>query len=107
VGHEYQDKVSMELAKRVAAELPMRPELIELARNNLRRWSERNHDSPALLACYEEWRQILERPLPEIMTILVAATDDGQRLRQNSPFAGAVHYRDVWEIKRRLRDEAA
>jgi hypothetical protein len=97
----------MELARRVAAALPTRPELLELARSNLRRWSERNHDSPALLLGYEEWRKILEKPVPEIVAILTAPTYEGQRLRQNSPFAGAVHYRDVWEIKRRLRDEAA
>jgi hypothetical protein len=97
----------MELARRVAAELPTRPELLELARGNLRRWSERNKDSPWLLVAYEEWAGILERPVHEIVAVLTAQTDEGQRLRQNSPFAGAVPYREVWAIKRRLRDEAA
>lgn len=102
MGHEYQDHVSLEIARRVAAGLRDHPEWLELARTNLERWSERNADSPMLLACYQEWRTLLEKPIEEICTSLTAPTDESQRLRQNSPFAGALPPRIVWDIKKRV-----
>jgi hypothetical protein len=106
VGHESQDQVSQELARRVAAGLPKHPEWLELARANLERWSQQNQDAPALLLCYAEWRQLLSRPLCEITTILTGETDEAQRLRQNSPFVGVLNPEEVWEIKPRLRRHA-
>lgn len=103
--HGFQDRVSLELARRIAAGLPSRPDWIALARENLDRWSARNHDAPSLLRCYAEWREILSRPVDEICAMLTATTDEGQRLRQNSPFAGVIPPDEVWAIKRRLRDE--
>lgn len=105
MGHETHNQVSLEIARRVATELGRSPGWIEFARANLDRWSQRNADAPRLLACYREWRAILERPIPEIVGVLLDASDEGQRLRQSSPFAGVLSAREVWEIKRRLRDE--
>ena len=84
--------------------LSVHPEWMELARSNLDRWSHRNSHAPALLACYEEWRQILQRPVEEISATLTAQTDEGQRLRQNSPFAGVLSPAEVWQIKREARE---
>jgi hypothetical protein len=92
------------MAHRIAAELPQHPEWIELARENLRRWSSRNRESPGLLRCYEEWAEILRRPPEEVRAVPTAETDEGQRLRQNSPFAGVLSPQEVWEIKRRHHD---
>ena len=102
MGHEVQDRISLELARRIADGLPEHPEWIDLARANLEHWSRRNSDSPRLLRCYAEWQQLLALPIPEIQRILTAQTDEGQRLRQNSPFAGVLSPQEVWEIKRRL-----
>jgi len=99
VSHELQDAVSLELARRVAIRLRASPELLALARDNLARWSRLNADAPSLLLCYDEWRTILERPLEEICGLLCAETGQGQRLRQNSPFAGVLSPAEVWEIK--------
>lgn len=107
-GHEYQDRVSLEIAQRIAAELPHRPEWVQHARDNLDRWNERNCDAPGLLRCYAEWRAILEKPVEEVCAIYTQETDEGQRLRQNSPFAGILTPKEVWEIKRRIRrDQSA
>ncbi|CAG1007986.1 hypothetical protein PHYC_03504 [Phycisphaerales bacterium] len=106
MGHEYQDRCSLEFGRIIAAGLPDHPEWLQLAKDNLVRWSERNPDAPGLLRCYREWLEILEQPLKEICEILTAETDEGQRLRQNSPFAGAIHYKTVWQIKKRLRHDA-
>jgi len=105
--HELRDKSSLEMARRIAAGLPTRPEWLALARENLSRWSELNRDAPGLLNCYDEWREILEMPVPEICAILTADTDEGQRLRQNSPFAGALSPSEVWEIKRQYAAKTA
>ena len=107
MGHELQDRVSLEMARRVAAELPRRPEWVAMARANLDRWDAVNKNSPSLLRCNAEWRAILERPIVNVVAILTAETDEGQRLRQNSPFVGMLTPTEVWEIKRRLRDEQA
>ncbi|MBL8876815.1 MAG: hypothetical protein JNM86_13550 [Phycisphaerae bacterium] len=105
MGHELQDRVSMEIARRIAADLPVRPDWIALARENLRRWTERNHDAPGLLRCYAEWQAILEKPVDEVCRILTMENDEGQRLRQNSPFPGALPYKLIWEIKRQMRHD--
>ncbi len=106
MGHELQDRASLEMGRRIAAGLPEHPEWIELARRNLKRWAERNADTPSLLRCYAEWSALLELPVSEICAILTAQTDEGQRLRQNSPFAGVLSPQEVWDIKRRCRHEA-
>ncbi len=79
--------------------MPHRPEWLALAKANLERWSQRNANSPGLLLAYAEWREILERPALEICAVLTAVTDEGQRLRQNSPFAGALPDDVVSQVK--------
>lgn len=100
------DIISLNLSRRIAAELPHRPEWIALARENLDRWSKRNADSPGLLRCYEEWREILGHPVGDVCALLTADTDEGRRLRQNSPFAGVFPPRELWRMKKSIRDEA-
>jgi hypothetical protein len=61
MNHDLQDRVSLELSFRVAARLRASAGPWAAARENLDRWSERNKDTPSLLRCYAEWREILER----------------------------------------------
>jgi len=56
-----------------------------------------------LLRCYAEWQAILSRPLADICELLCAETDDGQRIRQSSPFAGVLSPAEVWKIKSACR----
>ena len=103
--HELQDRTSIQMARRVAEELSRRPEeTVAFAPENLDRWSQRNRHSPSLLRGYAEWRALLDLPVGEVIAILTAETDEGQRLRQNSPFPGIIPYEEVWEIKRRERE---
>jgi len=103
MSHQSIDTVSLELGRRIAAELRRRPEWLDLARSNLERWTRQNGGVPSLRQSYEEWRGLLSRPLDEVCSVLTAETEEGQRLRQNSPFAGVLPPREVWEIKARLR----
>lgn len=104
MNHGFQDSVSLELARRVAAGLPHHPEWLDLACANLERWTRQNSNAPSLLRCYDEWRELLALPVSEICAKLTAETDDSQRIRQNSPFAGVLPPSEVWEIKARFRD---
>lgn len=103
MGHDVQDSISLEIATRIAHELPAHPEWIDVARSNLDRWTQRNSNAPSLLKCYDEWREILRRPVEEIRDVLLSSSDEGQRLRQNSPFAGVLGVDEVRELRRSHR----
>jgi len=103
VSHELIDEISLELGRCTAARLRQQPELLQLAHENLARWSRLNANAPALLRCYAEWREILHHPLEEICQLLSSESEEARRLRQNSPFAGVLSAREVWELKQRFR----
>jgi len=104
VSHELIDEISLELGRRTAARLRQQPDLLQLARENLDRWTSLNFNAPALLRCYEEWRELLNHPLGEICAVLTSESNECRRLRQNSPFAGVLNAREVWELKQSFRD---
>ena len=101
--HELRDEISLELGRRVAALLRRHPDLLVVAHENLARWTRLNSKAPALLRCYREWEEILKRPLDEICNLLSSDDEESRRLRQNSPFAGVLSAREVWELKQRFR----
>lgn len=101
--HKLIDVSSLELGRRTATRLRQQPDLLQLAHDNLARWSKQNANAPALLRCYEEWRELLNHPLEEICAVLTSESDESQRLRQNSPFAGVLNAREVWELKHSFR----
>ncbi len=107
VGHELTDQISLELGRRVAARLRQQPELLCVARENLGRWMALNANAPSLLRCYREWEEILKHPLDEICNLLSSDSEEARRLRQNSPFAGVLSAREVWELKQRFRHATA
>ena len=107
MNHSETDQVSLELARRVAERLRWQPTVMETALANLARWSQQNRSTPSLLRCYAEWRQILTRPVEEICTLLCSESDNSQRLRQSSPFAGVLSPAEVWEVKSRFRHAPA
>ena len=103
MNHGNIDRVSLALGRRVAERLRRQPELLDLARDNLTRWSRQNASAVSLLRCYAEWQEILRRPVEEVCALLCAETEEAQRLRQNSPFAGALPPSEIWAVKTSLR----
>jgi len=103
--HEAQDIFSLEFARYIAAGLATHPQWRALALSNLDNWERRNADAPQLLRCYREWRELLALPDAEFISQLLAQTDRGQEIRQGTPFAGIMTAREVWDIKRRIREE--
>ncbi len=63
------------------------------ARETCRRWLRDYGPDPNV----EEWSRILERPWLQIKSILLDDSEEGKRLRQNSPFAGVLPPRQRWD----------
>ncbi len=103
MSHELLDEISLEFGRRTAARLRQQPGLLQLAHDNLARWSRQNAGAPSLLHCYAEWRELLQRPLEEICSVLTSDNEVARRLRQNSPFAGILNAREVWAVKQSFR----
>jgi len=72
------------IAQKIAAD----PTLLDITRRNLEGWTARYGDSPP--RALEEWRAILRRPWPEIAALITDTGESATRLRQSSPFAGAL-----------------
>src|SRR6266699_6398733 len=62
--------------------------LLAAARRNLEKWIARHGD--AVPRALEEWREILDRPWPEVAALITAVDESAVRLRQSSPFAGVL-----------------
>ena len=107
VRHELTDEISLAMGRCVATRLRRHPELLQVARENLDRWTRLNANAPGLLRCYAEWRGILDRPLDETCELLSSDNEEARRLRQNSPFAGVLNAREVWELKQQFRHATA
>ncbi|HMS40341.1 MAG TPA: hypothetical protein PKE69_08955 [Pyrinomonadaceae bacterium] len=84
--HNFVDLFSLMLHAGVAEKLRLNPhEVLQIARQNLNRWLA--NENSAL----REWQKILETHTPEeIIKIITQDTDEGQRLRSSSPFAGVL-----------------
>lgn len=89
----FSDRFSLSLHRRIAERLRVDPaSVLDAANENLDKWLSKDSfafgpERRALL----EWKAILERSSPrEIESIIVAETDEGQRLRSSSPFAGIL-----------------
>ena len=84
--HVWIDRRSLAVHEAVAAKLEAHPQLLEVARANLRRWLNANPVSDL-----HEWQDLLDRtPLPELLALLRSPSDAAVRLRQPSPFAGVL-----------------
>jgi len=81
------------------AERRARPELIEIARENLARWSKMNGRSQPY---WDAWREILDRPLPEVLDLLEEKSERMDALRQATPFAGVLEPAERWAIYKRF-----
>ncbi|MBI3922863.1 MAG: hypothetical protein HY318_15690 [Armatimonadetes bacterium] len=100
--HQRIDERSLAMAKAIVTRIDTDPKREGLARANsvCERW-EKQHPS----SCNREWLRLLAKPWGEVRAILLDGTDEGRRLRQNSPFCGILTPEERWEIYRRFRDD--
>ena len=88
-GHPEIDQRTLERTRLIVANVDADPTLIEVAVENLRRWIART--SGAANACDVEWARLLaEKPWREFREMLLKGSDEHQRLRSSSPFAGVL-----------------
>ncbi len=86
--HRILDARSLAMHCRVAQKISRDPQLLDKARENLKRWSAKStRPRPRYL---REWAEILDRPWPEIAALITEMSDEATRLRSSSPFAGVL-----------------
>jgi len=101
--HDLIDKRSLVMAQAIVALIDADPQRRGLgrARATCSRWLQQYGPDPNV----GEWQAILQRPWGEIRSVLLDKSEEGKRLRQNSPFAGVLPPRQRWDIYREFRDD--
>lgn len=90
---------SIELHRAIADKLRTNPALLEVARENLDRWSQAQGRSQPY---WDAWRAMLARPLPELLDLLVEDSERMAAMRQATPFAGVLDPAERWAIYARF-----
>ena len=101
-GHQRIDQRSLALHRAIAEKLRAQPALLEIARDNLNRWTQAQSRSQPY---WDAWREILSRPLPEILDLLGEESERMTALRQATPFAGVLEPAERWAIYARFEPE--
>ena len=84
-GHPEIDRKVLELTRIAVARIDRDPALVRVGIESIERLARRRGGT--LPACHAEWRTLIEtRPWRELRTLLLADSDEGQRLRSNHPF---------------------
>lgn len=98
--HQFLDGLALAYHRALAVKLRAAPEaVVRTARENLARWLASGSFDSGTSASLREWLSILERSTPEeLLALITAETDEGQRLRQSSPFAGVLTDEERLEI---------
>src|SRR5206468_1754327 len=94
-GHRRIDQRSLALHRAIADKLRANPALLEIARENLDRWSLANGRSQPY---WHAWREILNRPIKDVLELLVEDSERMTALRQATPFAGVLEPAERWAI---------
>jgi len=74
--------------------------MVEEAKERIERLAADGHLHPRYA---EDWRALLARPVDEIAAAISADTQEGNDLRQNSPFAGVLNEQERWRIIETVR----
>jgi predicted NAD/FAD-dependent oxidoreductase len=101
-GHQRIDQRSLALHRAIAEKLRAHPALLEIARDNLDRWTLMQSRSQPY---WDAWRKILSRPLPEILELLGEESERMTALRQATPFAGVLEPAERWAIYARFEPD--
>lgn len=98
--HQFLDGLALAYHRAVAERLRADPEaVIDLARENLARWLSSGSFDTGTATALHEWESVLDRStLKQLLALITAETDDGQRLRQSSPFVGVLTDKERLEI---------
>ena len=101
-GHQRIDQRSLALHRAIAEKLRANPALLEIARENLDKWTLMESRSQPY---WDAWREILSRPLREILDLLGQENERMAALRQATPFAGVLQPAERWAIYARFEPD--
>lgn len=86
--HQWIDFVDLVAHRAMARKIRREPKLFNRARRNIARWKKVNRGCPAAL---REWKEILRNnDLNTVLRLMTRADEEGNRLRQSSPFCGIL-----------------
>ncbi len=95
-----EDRRSLALHRAIAGRLEQSPEpTLKRARRTLAKMTRRHAGARPLLS---RWRVLLDRPLEEILEVLVDPRPSARELRHVTPFAGVLTARERTRIYRRF-----
>ena len=99
--HRLIDERSLAFHRLVAEKLRADSALLDLARANLARWEATA--SPRVRPVFAEWRALIAAPLDDLLAVLTGEDERATRLRQSSPFAGALTSGERFAILREFQ----
>jgi hypothetical protein len=103
--HQFLDRYNLLYHIEVARRLRANPQaILARAQQNLERWLPAHANSFSEHAL-QEWRSLLERlSLAELTKLMTEDSDEGQRLRQSTPFTGILTENERDELWRRCAE---
>jgi hypothetical protein len=98
-----EERRSLHLHRAIARVLERDPEsALSRARATLS-LMRKNH--PEAEQLFREWEVLLDRPLPELVEVLIDPSSRGRELRQVTPFAGVLSGEERTDVYRSFREE--
>jgi hypothetical protein len=97
--HTRIEERSIVLHRVIAKRISENPALLDVARQNLRRWIRKGGERPY----WNEWKKLIEGPLEEIVAFMVSPVEKARWLRQSSPFCGILTPQERWKIYESFR----
>ena len=91
---------SLEYHRAVSDRLRREPDLLEIARERVRRWRDGGQLHPQYA---DAWEELFSRPLDEVLAFLVEDSEQARTLRHVSPFAAFLDYRERLRIWRDVK----
>lgn len=79
----------------IAEKLRDKPELLGIARDNLKRWRPTAGRSTPHI---DAWEKFLDKPLDELLALIVEDSEHMRAMRQTGPFAGILSPKERWMI---------
>ena len=99
--HDLAEERSLAYHRAVASRLEAIPEILQRARGRIERWI---HERGRSVAYARRWREILDRPIADIVAVLTSEDDEARALRQCTPFAGELSPRERWKLWRDVKE---
>ncbi len=89
--HQDIDQRSLEMDRLIAEKIRANPALLRRALDNIDDYVNRSTSSDSGRDAYLEWKTIIQtHSLEEVLSILTEDSEEGQRLRQSTPFMGII-----------------